>query len=41
MVILENLPSVLNVDLGDLLTFTITVPAETAEALRDPGQFLE
>ena len=39
--ILENLPSVLNVDLGDLLTFTITVPAETAEALRDPGQFLE
>ena len=38
--ILEDLPSVLGVDLGDLLTFTFDVPAETAEALRDPGQFL-
>lgn len=41
MVILEDLPSLLNVDLGDLLTFTMAVPAETAEALRNPGQFLE
>ncbi|WP_295753167.1 hypothetical protein [uncultured Oscillibacter sp.] len=41
MVILEDLPSLLNVDLGDFLTFTIAVPAETAEALRNPGQFLE
>lgn len=41
MEILENLPSLLNVDLGDLLTFTMAVPAETAEALRDPGRFLE
>ena len=41
MVILEDLPSLLNVDLGELLTFTFTVPAGTAEALRDPGQFLE
>ena len=41
MVILEDLPSLLNVDLGDLLTFTLAVPAETAEALRDPGRFLE
>lgn len=41
MVILEDLPSLLNVDLGDFLTFTMTVPAETAEALRDPGQFLD
>lgn len=40
MVILEDLPSLLNVDLGDFLTFTITVPAETAEALRNPAQFL-
>lgn len=41
MVILEDMPSLLNVDLGDLLTFTVSVPAETAEALRNPGQFLE
>lgn len=41
LVILEDLPSLLNVDLGDILTFTMTVPAETAEALRNPGQFLE
>ena len=41
MVILEDLPTLLNVDLGDLLTFTVTIPAETAEALRDPGQFLD
>ncbi len=27
--------------LQDLFTFTITVPAETAEALRDPAQFAE
>lgn len=41
MVILEDLPALLNVDLGDVLTFTVAVPAETAEALRNPGQFLE
>lgn len=41
LVILEDLPSLLNVDLGDILTFTIAVPAETAEALRNPGRFLE
>lgn len=41
LVILEDLPSLLHVDLGDILTFTIAVPAETAEALRDPGQFLD
>ena len=41
MVILADLPSVLNVDLGDVLTFTMAVPAETAEALRNPGQFLD
>lgn len=41
MVILEDLPSLLNVDLGDFLTFTMAVPAQTAEALRDPGRFLE
>ena len=40
LVILEDLPSLLNVDLGDFLTFTISVPAETAEALRDPTRFL-
>ena len=39
LVILEDLPSLLHVDLGDFLTFTLTVPAETAEALRDPAQF--
>ena len=41
MEILEDLPSLLNVDLGDFLTFTISVPAETAEALRDPARFLD
>lgn len=41
LVILEDLPSLLHVDLGDFLTFTIDVPAETAEALRDPARFLE
>ena len=40
LVILEDLPSLLHVDLGDLLTFTMAVPAETAEALRDPARFL-
>ncbi len=35
------LPSLLGVDAGDLLTFTCSVPAETAEALRTPGRFLE
>ena len=40
LVILEGLPSLPHVDLGDLLTFTLKIPAETAEALRDPGQFL-
>lgn len=41
LAILEDLPTLLNVDLGDILTFHIAVPAETAEALRDPGQFLD
>lgn len=41
MVILEDLPSLLGVDLGDFLTFAIDVPPETAEALRNPAQFLE
>lgn len=41
MVILEDLPTLLNVDLGDLLTFTVTIPAETAETLRDPSRFLD
>lgn len=41
LVILEDLPSLLHVDLGDFLTFTISVPAETAEALRDPERFLD
>lgn len=41
MVILADLPSLLNVDLGDVLTFTMAVPAEMAESLRNPGQFLE
>lgn len=41
MEILADLPSLLNVDLGDVLTFTMAVPAETAEALRNPDQFLE
>lgn len=39
--ILEDMPSLLHVDLGDLLTFTLTIPAETAETLRDPSQFLD
>lgn len=41
LVILEELPTLPHVDLGDLLTFTLEIPAETAEALRDPAQFLE
>lgn len=41
LVILEDLPTLLNVDLGDILTFHIAVPAGTAETLRDPGQFLD
>ncbi len=41
LVILEDLPSLLHVDLGDLLTFTLKIPAETAEALRDPAPFME
>lgn len=41
LVILEDLPTLLNVDLGDFLTFHIAVPAGTAETLRDPGQFLD
>lgn len=41
LVILEELPSLPHVDLGDLLTFTLKIPAETAETLRDPAQFLE
>ena len=40
LVILEDLPSLLHVDLGVFLTFTIDVPKETAEALRDPSRFL-
>lgn len=39
--ILEDLPSLPHVDLGDLLTFTLKVPPETAEALRDPARFTE
>lgn len=41
LVILEDLPSLPHVDLGDLLTFTLKIPAETAETLRNPAQFLE
>ena len=37
--ILEDLPSLTGVDLGEFLTFTMAVPAETAEALRDPAGF--
>ena len=33
MKILEDLPSFMGVDLGEFLTFSISVPAETAEAL--------
>ena len=39
LVILEELPPLPHVDLGDLLTFTLEIPAETAEALRNPDQF--
>ena len=41
MVILEKLPILPDVNLGGLLTFHVTIPAETAEALRDPSQFLD
>lgn len=41
IVILEDLPTLLNVDLGDLLTFHVTIPEETAETLRDPSRFLD
>lgn len=41
LVILEDLPSLLGVDVGDFLTFTVAVPAETAEALRDPARFTD
>ncbi len=41
MVILEDLPSLMGVDLEDVLTFTVDVPAETAEALRDPARFTD
>ena len=41
LVILEELPSLLGVDVGDFLTFTVAVPAETAEALRDPARFTD
>ena len=39
MRILEDLPSLMGVDLSDYLTFSVSVPAETAEALRNPEQF--
>lgn len=39
--ILEDLPSLMGVDLGEFLTFTMAVPAETAETLRNPSRFLE
>ena len=41
LVILEDLPSLLHVDLGDFLTFTLTVPEETAEALRNPARLMD
>ena len=41
LVILEELPSLLHVDLGDFLTFTLTVPEETAEALRNPARLMD
>lgn len=41
LVILEDLPSLLHVDLGDLLTFTLKIPPETAEALRNPARFTQ
>ena len=39
--ILEDLTVLPGVDLGGLLTFAIDIPAETAEALRDPSVFLD
>ncbi len=39
--ILADIPALLGVDLGDYLTFTINVPSETAEALRNPALFTE
>lgn len=41
LVILEDLPSLLHVDLGDFLTFTLTVPEETAETLRNPARLMD
>lgn len=41
MKILEDLPSFMGVDLGEFLTFSISVPAETAETLRNPEQFIK
>lgn len=42
LVILEDsLPSLPDMDLGDVLTFSMDVPAETAEALRNPARFLD
>jgi len=38
---LEELSLVPGVELEDVLTFFVSVPAETAEALRDPEQFSE
>ena len=39
--ILEDLTVLPGVDLGGLLTFAIDIPAETAEALRNPSVFLD
>lgn len=41
LVILEDLPVLPGTNLGDLLTFTLKIPPETAEALRNPAQFTE
>lgn len=38
---LEELSLIPDVDWGDVLTFSASVPAATAEALRDPVQFAE
>lgn len=38
---LEKLSLLPGVELGDVLTFSASVPAETAEILRDPAQFTE
>lgn len=38
---LEELSLLPGVELEDILTFSASVPAETAEALRDPAQFVE